>query len=104
MSVEQLEATLLKLPPAERAAFASWFDAHRHELVGATDDVSPAAQAELVLRLKEMDEHPEILEPLVRAQVDRYLANSDGATTKTPETPPPMVRKPKRTAKKVNLE
>ena len=57
MSVEQLEATLLKLPPAERAAFANWFDAHRHELVA--DDLSAAQQAELLQRRREYDEHPE---------------------------------------------
>ena len=60
MSVEQLEATLLKLPPAERAAFATWFDAHRHELVtdDARDDLSEAQKAELLQRRREYDEHP----------------------------------------------
>ena len=57
MSVEQLEATLLKLPPAERAAFADWFDAHRHELLA--DDLSEAQKAELLQRRREYDEHPE---------------------------------------------
>jgi hypothetical protein len=57
MSVEQLEATLLKLPPAERAAFADWFDAHRHELVA--DELSEAQKAELLRRRQEYDEHPE---------------------------------------------
>ena len=55
--MEQLEATLLKLPPAERAAFANWFDAHRHELVA--DDLSEAQKAELLQRRRECDEHPE---------------------------------------------
>jgi hypothetical protein len=56
MSVEQLEATLLKLPPAERAAFADWFDAHRHELLA--DGLSEAQKAELLQRRREYDEHP----------------------------------------------
>lgn len=57
MSVEQIEASLLKLPPAERAAFANWFDAHRHELVA--DDLSEAQKAELLRRRQEYAEHPE---------------------------------------------
>jgi hypothetical protein len=72
MSVEQLEATLLKLPPAERRQFADWFDDHRHELLGE-ESVSPAVRAELELRLKEMDEHPEMLEPFEEADMERMF-------------------------------
>ena len=71
MNVEQLEASLLRLPPAERRQFADWFDDHRHELFG--DDVSTAVRNELELRLKEIDEHPEILEPFEEADVERMF-------------------------------
>lgn len=53
--------------------------------------------------LHELTAHPETLEPLVRAQVDRYLANLEAAKPTAPGTPPP-VEKPKRKAKQVNLE
>jgi hypothetical protein len=73
MSVEQLEATIRALPPAERAQFAEWFDEHRHELAGEADEVSPAVRTELELRLKEVDEHPELLEPFEEADVERMF-------------------------------
>ncbi len=47
----------MKLPPAERAAFADWFDAHRHELVA--EDMKEAQKAELLERRREYAEHPE---------------------------------------------
>src|SRR5882757_3577885 len=34
MSAEQIAASLFKLPPAERAAFANWFYEHEDELPG----------------------------------------------------------------------
>jgi hypothetical protein len=86
MSVEQLEATLLKLPPADRAAFASWFDAHRHELVGGADDISPAVHDELALRLKEIDEHPENLEPFEKEDVERMIQEAADAHAKKSST------------------
>jgi putative addiction module component (TIGR02574 family) len=57
MSVEQIEASIRALPPAERAQFVEWFDDHRSELVA--DDVSEAQKAELLRRRREYDEHPE---------------------------------------------
>ena len=84
MSVEQLEASFLKLPPAERRQFADWFDDHRHELLG--DDVSPAMRNELELRLKETDEHPEALEPFEEADVDRMIQDTVNAYAKKPRT------------------
>lgn len=61
MSVEQIEATLLKLPPAERRRFVDWIDGHREELVAenADDDLSEAQKDELLQRRREYDEHPE---------------------------------------------
>lgn len=73
MSVEQIEADIRTLPPAERARLLEWFDEHRHELAGQADEVSPAARAELELRLKEMDEHPELLEPFAEADAERMF-------------------------------
>jgi hypothetical protein len=71
MSVEQIEATLLKLPAAERAAFADWFDAHRHELVA--DDLSEEQKAELVQRRREYDEHPEQFVHMDKKSLDRMF-------------------------------
>ena len=71
MSVEQIEASLLKLPPAERAAFADWFDAHRHELVA--DDLSEAQKAELLQRRREYDEHPEQFVRMNKKSLDQMF-------------------------------
>ena len=46
MSVDQIEATIRALPPAERARLVAWLDDHRHELVEA-DDFTPEVRAEL---------------------------------------------------------
>ena len=73
MSVEQIEATLESLPVGERQKFARWFDEHRHELTGEPEDVSPEVRAELELRLKEIDEHPELLEPFGEEDVERMF-------------------------------
>lgn len=73
MSVEQIEASIRALPPAERAQLVGWFDEHRQELAGEAEEVSPAVRAELELRLKEVDEHPELLEPFEEADVERMF-------------------------------
>jgi hypothetical protein len=81
MSVEQIEATIRALSPAERARFVEWFDGHRHELVAGADDLKPEVRAELELRLKEMDEHPERLEPFEEADLDRMFKEFAHART-----------------------
>jgi len=81
MSVEQIEATIRALPPAERAQLVEWFDDHRHELVAEADNISPEVRAELELRLKEMDEHPELLEPFEEADVERMFKEFAHART-----------------------
>ena len=64
MSVEQIEASLLKLPPAERAAFANWFYEHEDELLGNDNgEIHPEVQAEILRRRAEARAHPELLEP-----------------------------------------
>ena len=73
MSVEQLESAIKARPPEERRQFAGWFDDHRNELMGETGDTSPEVRAELELRLKETDEHPELLEPFEEADVERMF-------------------------------
>jgi hypothetical protein len=82
MSVEQLESAIKALPPAERARFVEWFDGHRHELVAEADNTSPEVRAELELRLKEMDEHPELLEPFEEADVERMIQDTVNAHAK----------------------
>ena len=82
MSVEQIEASIRALPPAERAQLVEWFDDHRHELVAEADNISPEVRAELELRLKEMDEHPELLEPFEEADVERMIQDTVNAHAK----------------------
>lgn len=81
MSVEQIEASIAAMSVSERQEFARWFDAHRHELLPETDEVSPEVRAELELRLKEMDEHPEMLEPFEEADLDRMFKEFAHART-----------------------
>ena len=82
MSVEQIEATIRALPPAERAQFVEWFDGRRHELVAGADDISPEVRAELELRLKEMDKHPELLEPFEEEDLERMIQDTVNAHAK----------------------
>ena len=65
MSLEQLEQTVLNLPPGERRQFANWFHEHEPELLAAQGDdaIHPEIQAEILRRRDELDAHPEQLEP-----------------------------------------
>jgi hypothetical protein len=64
MSVEQIEATLLKLPPEERRRFANWFYQHEDELLeGVEDEMDPEVKAMILGRRDEALAHPERLEP-----------------------------------------
>jgi hypothetical protein len=65
MSVDQLEATLLKLPREERRRFADWFYLHENEILDPRDDdeVAPEVMAEILRRREEALAHPELLEP-----------------------------------------
>jgi hypothetical protein len=84
MSVEQIEASIEAMPVSERRKFVRWFDQHRHELLPEADDISPAVRAELELRLKETDEHPELLEPFAEADVERMFKEiTDAHSQKT---------------------
>jgi len=73
MSVKQLESAIQSLPPEERRQLVEWLDDHRHELVDGANDTNPAVRAEVELRLKESDEHPEVLEPFEEADLDRMI-------------------------------
>ena len=86
MSVEQIEASIRALPPAERAQLVEWFDDHRHELVAEADNISPEVRAELELRLKEMDEHPELLEPFEEPDLERMFKEFAHARTQKAST------------------
>jgi hypothetical protein len=65
MSVEQIEATLLKLSRLERRQFAVWFYLHEDEILDPRedDDVSPEVKAEILGRREAALAHPELLEP-----------------------------------------
>jgi len=72
MSVEQLESAIKALPPEERERFAGWFDEHRHELV-RRQKVEEAQQREILNRLHEIENNPEILEPFEDKDLERLI-------------------------------
>jgi len=61
MSVEQLEQTVLNLPPDERRRFLDWLYEHEDEWLGP-DDIHPEVKAEILRRHEEALAHPEKLE------------------------------------------
>ncbi len=83
MSVKQIAASIQALPPAERAEIIEWMEIHRAELMADTEAESPAVRAELELRLKEISEHPELLEPFEEEDLDRMFEEFANARTKT---------------------
>ena len=88
MSVEQIEASIRALTPPERARFAEWFEIHRDELVSDAEAVSPAVRDELELRLKEMNEHPEMLQPFGEEELERMFKEfADARAKKTSARP-----------------
>jgi hypothetical protein len=82
MSVEQIAASIRALPVAERARLAEWFEIHRAELLAGVDEVGPDAQAELEVRLKETDEHPEMLKPFAEEDLERMIQETADAHAK----------------------
>lgn len=75
MSVEQIESAIKTMSPEERAQFARWFDAHRHELVEGvvTDDLNAVQMAELLQRRREYDEHPERFTRMDKDSLDQMF-------------------------------
>lgn len=75
MSVEQIEASIRALPPAERERFADWFDEHRYELIAAEADVdlSEAQKEALLRRRREYEEHPERFTHMDKASLDQMF-------------------------------
>jgi hypothetical protein len=63
MSVEQIAESLLSLGLDERRRFFHWLYEHEGELLGEEEDIHPAAKAEILLRLTEVEENPELLQP-----------------------------------------
>jgi len=65
MSLEQLEQSVLNLPPEERRQFAHWFYQQEDKLLASSgdDSVHPDIQAEILRRRDEVEAHPELLEP-----------------------------------------
>jgi hypothetical protein len=82
MSVEQIAASIRALPPAERARLVEWLEIHRAELVADTDETGPAVRDELELRLKEVDEHPEILQPFEPKDLEQMIQEAADAHAK----------------------
>lgn len=75
MSVEQIEATLLKLSREQRRKFADWFYRHENELLDPRDDdeVSPEVKEEIRDRRREYDEHPERFKRMDKKSLDRMI-------------------------------
>ena len=64
VSVEQLEAEILSLPPKERQRLAVWFEENRQKLLGDdSDDLSEEQKAEVLRRRDMALAHPDLLEP-----------------------------------------
>ena len=65
MSVEQIEATLLRLSREERRQFADWFYQHEEEILDPRDDdeISPEAKAEILRRREAFPANPSMAEP-----------------------------------------
>lgn len=82
MSVEQIEASIRALPPTERTQFVEWFEMHRSELVADLDEISPEVRDELQSRLKEISEHPEILQPFEEDDMERMIQEAVNAHAK----------------------
>ena len=63
MSVEQIETSVLQLPPEDRRRFLNWLYEHEDELLGSDDgEIHPEVQAEILRRREEALAHPEKLE------------------------------------------
>jgi hypothetical protein len=63
MSVEQIETSVLQLPPEDRRRFLNWLYEHEDELFGNDDgEIHPEVQAEILRRREEALAHPEKLE------------------------------------------
>jgi len=64
MSLEQLETAILGLTAEERQRLAVWFEEHRQELLGETDqEVTEQQQTEILRRRDQALAHSELLEP-----------------------------------------
>jgi hypothetical protein len=89
MSVEQIEASIRALPPAERARLVEWLEIHRAELVSDASEISPDVRDELVAgdeielseaqteevlrRRREYDEHPERFTRMDKKSLDQMF-------------------------------
>ncbi len=82
MSVEQIAASIQALPPSERAEIIEWMEIHRAKLMAGTEAEGPAVREELELRLKEISEHPELLEPFGEEDLDRMFEEFANARAK----------------------
>jgi hypothetical protein len=86
MSVEQIEKTLLQLPPEDRRRFADWFYRHEDEIFGLCDEdeISPAAKAEILRRRDELKANPGLAVPVTDEwfeNLKRQLADARAAKT-----------------------
>ena len=82
MSVEQLESAIKALPLEERRQIIGWFDDHRHELMGGDSYPGPEVRAELELRLRETNAHPESLETFEETDVEGMIQDAINAHAK----------------------
>lgn len=73
MSVEQIESTLLQLPPEQRRRFADWFYQHEDQILepADNDEIHPDVKAEILRRSAELRDHPELAQPVDDAYFER---------------------------------
>ena len=92
MNLAELESKVMQLPAEERREFASWFYEHEDEIAGPEadeeSDLSEGQKAELLRRLREIEEHPERLVPFAEAEVKTMFAEfADARAQATPTRP-----------------
>jgi hypothetical protein len=86
VSLEQIEARILELPPEERRRFAVWYEAHRKDLLPELEeeeDLADEQRAEILRRRDLALAHPELLEPW-EGTVDRVRSKLHELRPKNP--------------------
>lgn len=76
MSLAQLQTELLRLSDEDRRQFARWFYAHEVELLGPVSDdeeESDELKAELMRRLQDMEDHPDMWETFSAERFDQMV-------------------------------
>lgn len=86
MNLAELESKVMQLSEEERREFAAWFYDHEDQIAGPApaedDDLSDGQKAELTRRLREIEQHPELLVPFAESDVKTMFAEFADARSK----------------------